>query len=508
MAFDLKSRVLRARAEAAYAIAEVQLESGDVESAASGFAGQARDLSRRQIHPELVRRGWFGVLDAAGFLGRRCPALKEALAGLSHVRAVELDGAEAQYGRYRGLLSTLLSSGAWEETEALARLLTRWFPNDPRPAYVMARACDGAARTGDEDAARRALDGYDIAAAAAAHVGARRQWSSVLGIRKAALLLRYRAAGADGPKRALRAIEDLDRSGVRHLAEPYQWVVAHAWVHSDASIMRLRALDLLESLLSPATKSRVSAILDDYLRSLDWRYYPTEHDRAVSLARATGASARTFAHLEMIAEVHEILGRGRAATVEHLVRLATASEPDGDAARYYEAAIDSVRDGVVVADTKTADRTELAALLGAEPRAPQLAHACLCLRRNPDEDAARRILSQFEGAGAATPHTQASLTLAVPTLLKHWRSWADIRPAMVRAVDRYLELAPAPTFGFSALGDHLAVLDEMELAARAYVRAEAVGEAITERARLHMASHCLKRDQRAEATSWLLALAP
>ncbi len=506
MVFDLKRRVIEARAEAAYALAEVQLEGGDIASAAMGFAGQARDLRRRGLNSALARRGWFGVLAAAPGLGADCPALGEAITALTEVQASDLDGQRAQYGNYRALVSRLLEERAWELARCLAQLLSRWFPGDPRPAYAAARALDAQVSLSGKpqpDLLVRALDAYDVALAAAGHVGARRQWDTVLRVRKAALWLRYGGNRAEACAAALHAVEDIRRDRVAQLAEPYRLTVAHAWLHASSSITRLRGLDLLESSCRPETHPQIAYILADYLRSLDWRYYPTEHDRALALARATGAPRSLRAHLALIAELHEVIGRRGVATVGHLEQLLEAA-PGGDAEAYYKVAVHLAQPG----DGQGLGRALPAALLVAPTASTPadsvvLAQLACLLRCGPELELAKRICQAASAPETKSPHGQAAWAVAVPVLLGQWVAWSDIRDLMAAAVRAYVQAATPPSFGFGALGARLVALDEYELATVALQRSHTEAEGGTERARRSMAAHCLERGDLSSAARWL-----
>jgi hypothetical protein len=142
--FNFKGKVVVARAEAAVALAQIQLEHGSTWAAARGFASQARDLRRRGLSPDLERRAWLGVLVAGAGEGSSCPGLEEAVWALREIPADELRGQVGPYHKYRDTLRRLLIEGAAPMAQTFGALVSQWYPGDPRPAYGTARALEAA----------------------------------------------------------------------------------------------------------------------------------------------------------------------------------------------------------------------------------------------------------------------------------------------------------------------------------------------------------------------------
>jgi hypothetical protein len=514
--FNFKGKVVVARAEAAVALAQIQLEHGSTWAAARGFASQARDLRRRGLSPDLERRAWLGVLVAGAGEGSSCPGLEEAVWALREIPADELRGQVGPYHKYRDTLRRLLIEGAAPMAQTFGALVSQWYPGDPRPAYGTARALEaalpGRAAGQREVLARRALEWYDRTLTIAVQAGVSRQWRVVVGIRKAGVLLRYlRGSDPDAARRALGEVECVERGTVGGLAAPYRLVVAHAWLHSSNSIVRLRALDLLDELASRGHREDVAAVLEDYVSCLDWTYYATEHDRAKAIAIQTGVSPGALRQLELLADLHDALGRDSHATVEHLGRLRDAGKTAVHDV-YFTVAIaiagSSEVSAVSLAGSPPPDDDEVARLhaswMSGSVDAVGVALAALWLHRNPDPGHAHSLLVAASHPSLRTPQGQVCLTLALPVLLRHWRQWSSIHGEVVRAVERYLRYTRPPSFGFGVLALALADLGEWELAGRAALRAHAQGEPADCGLRERLAAHAMSRGEPESATRWLL----
>ncbi len=581
---DLKTKILIARAEGVLALAELALERGDPRDALNLALGQARDLTRRGLDPALRRRAWFAALaafalildqhpaQATGLVGSAPPRplpvdpglIAEFVHGVAPCRRRDLPTGWGDYAAFRGLVNRLLAAEVVEVVD-LTGALCAWFDDDPRPSYAHGRALElrldaaGPALARGARAARvaEAVAAYKGALGAAIRVGAQARWRPTLHARVARLLLRHRADDPESIAEAAALVEALDREAVRRLPTPLRFAVAVAWLGGSASAMsRLRALDALAEINEAAPDYRAASleVTERYLESLDWGFYSTEQDRARALldTLAGGSISRTLAYLDLLQDLHGVLGRHSRPDRRHLARLRETSEDDPLACLYYDVALSihdasgdaadvDPRDGAEDPSRQHLDGAEdqnRQRLDGAEDRSrqrrdvvaqalarhgitaqgpalaldtlPELALESLRQRCHPDRGVARALLVAFARPQHRTPHAQAALALALPTLLSRWREWVELQVELRRALGLFIQHAPMPAAGFAPLGVAMIALDEPELAEHAARRALT---ALDREAPAHLhdllralAQRALDAGHPARAVEWLLPL--
>lgn len=525
---DVKQRVLLARVEGALAVADLALERGALEDAARRYAEEGRALGRRPLGEPFLRvRAWVGVLRAGSALAARggnLPgAISEAVEALGSVKRAELPGGWAPYDTSRAILVRLLAKQQEAQAEALAGLVAAWLPEDPRPKYALGRAKERrAARASGEERlglASGALRAYEEAEAAAKAIGAARVWEEPLGLRRAAVCLRWLSEGEPGAlARALGWVEGLDRRRVAALDPSDRLTVAQGWMRSARAMTRLRGLDLLEELVElDATRAAGLRVLLAHVEGMGWSFYPTEQDRLRGMlqrlrrAMGEGAARAALGCLERVAEVQAVLGREAAPDRAQLERLAERERAEGVGEAWWPAALAALS-GL---GWREALREVLAAhppvraAWRKEPRAWAL--GALQQRVSPDPGACLALLDALGAPALASAHGQAAVPLLLPALLERWKDWPELQPAARVAVERWLRLAPAPACGFAVVGLGFLALGEEGLALHAARRAQArveAGERGAEPAMdelaLGLARAALAAQRPQEAVAWLL----
>ncbi len=532
---NLKEKLLITRAEGALALAEINLERGQSAEAMRGFLVQARDLKRRSVAPGLQRRGWFGAMRAFARLlrtpgpGPDPNVLAEVLASVLPCQQHELPHDWRRYEDFRPMVLGLLDQGHdhLEVTAHLTWVLCDWFHADPRPYYARGRALELQLAQERALPARRRLAGdaraaYQRALGAASEAGARKRWEPILRLRQARLLAFELVRDDPGAlDEALELLSIFEKGELRRLERPHRLTVAAVWLRSPRAMIRVRALDALDDLLTqdPALGPAVMRALETYLEGLDWSFYSTEQDRIRAIIRTHDSprARRMLAYLDLLHVLHGERGRHSLADRAHLERLLEAERgskgqgKDSAGARFYSVAL------ALTQDTSPSLQEVLHEHGLQEQVLPPLdlnlplamALESLRLRIHPDRDAARRLLSAFARPIHQVPHTQAAFALFVPVLLKHWREWAALQVEMRRGISSFIQLAPAPSVGFATIGVALVGLEEFELARKAARRAQSAdGEdpQALRLLRLALARHDLHLGGTEEAVGWLLPI--
>lgn len=531
---DIKRRLVATRAQGALAVADLAVEQGDAGRAIALYREQARDLAARGVDKELEVRGWFGILRASVPLLRRgevpADALREALAALAGMDRGRIPPAWLRYDDYRELGVLLLERAPARAVE-LARYLCGLVSVDPRPHYLLGRALE-ADLEGQRASARgaqveQALTAYREALADAIEVGGIRRWEPVVHLRMAALLWRWRRLDdPEAARHALELVEKLDRAAVQEAAPPYRLVVAQIWLGSDRAMTRLRALDMLEAMVGdPALRGGALRVLDEYLERLGWTYYPTEHDRVRAIfgriAPGLGpeVARRGLAWLELLGRLHDSEGRRAPPSRSHLQTLHAIEAGRGQvvSAAYYAVALRLAErpEGADFAEVLVSALDEHAEAvrqvwtrLLVEPLA--LGLGALCQWRRVDKVEVRQLLRAYAHGPWAVAHVQESFGLLLPPLILHADELAELADPIREAVERYLRLAPAPSFGFSSVGAAMLAAGEPNLAAMAARRAmidrsREPSEALN--TLVHgLAVRAMRSGEVTEAAAWLLGM--
>lgn len=497
---NLKQKIAAARAEGTFALAELALERGQDQEAVQRFIAQARDLKARGLPRELQTRGWAGALQGiSAILQKNKPAphsLHEILKALSSLPRHAMPREFQAYSAYRPVVRGLLLQSQHKEAIALCHHLNLWFPSDPRPRYALGRALEASlphARNHDrQNIAQEALNAYDDALLHARQNRSTR-WTTPIQIRTTALLMRHLAGThPETAQRATQALETLTRTQVRNLSPHDQIVVAQAWLSSAQPMRRLRALDLLEEHIEdPALTTSSLRILHLYLERMDWRFYSTEHNRAQAILKSHThiighqKTQSALLHLDLIHNLHEVMGRHSKPNRQHLLKLHEASPkaPQSTAAAYYQIAL-AISDPNAQRPWKDTLREQLTTLdihpglLRSQLKDSLLTLALASLAQiiYPDRRQLRAILEAFTLPTHQHPHAQAAFALLLPSLLAKWADQIDLQTELRNALGHYLQAAPPPSYGFSPIGMVMLHLNEKTLAEQAAQRAQSAPE--------------------------------